>query len=107
MKHISNEIMVMYLGKVVEYARTDDLFQAQYHPYTKALLSAVPIPAIGGKKDQILLEGELSSPIDPPACCRFAARCLYADDTCRSKEPELREVAPQHFVACDKMFAKE
>lgn len=106
-KHISNEIMVMYLGKVVEYARTDDLFQAQYHPYTKALLSAVPIPAIGGKKDQFLLEGELSSPIDPPACCRFAARCLYADDTCRSKEPELREVAPQHFVACDKWFAKE
>lgn len=105
--YFSDEIMVMYLGKVVEYARTDDLFQAQYHPYTKALLSAVPIPAIGGKKDQILLEGELSSPIDPPACCRFAARCLYADDTCRSKEPELREVAPQHFVACDKMFAKE
>lgn len=102
-KHISNEIMVMYLGKVVEYARTDDLFETQYHPYTKALLSAVPIPAIDAKKEQILLEGEISSPIDPPQCCRFAARCPFADKTCRTKEPELREVAPQHFAACHKL----
>lgn len=102
-KHISNEIMVMYLGKVVEYAQTEDLFQQQYHPYTKALLSAVPIPAIRGRKEQILLEGEISSPINPPSCCRFAARCPFADDTCKTKEPELRQVAPQHFAACDKL----
>lgn len=102
-KHISNEIMVMYLGKVVEYARTEDLFQRQYHPYTKALLSAVPIPAIHGKKEQILLEGEISSPITPPECCRFAARCPFSDDSCKAKEPALRQAAPHHFVACDKL----
>lgn len=103
-RHISNEIMVMYLGKVVEYASTDSLFQRQLHPYTKALLSAVPVPVVGGNRERILLEGEISSPIDPPDCCRFAARCPFAEKICKEKTPELRENEPGHFVACHKAF---
>ena len=99
-KHLSNEIMVMYLGKMVEKCSTADLFRNPRHPYTKALLSAIPVPDPDFHADRILLEGEISSPIDPPAGCRFAARCRYATDRCRQGDIPLREVEPGHFVAC-------
>lgn len=99
-KHISNQIMVMYLGQMVEYAPTDDLFFHQYHPYTRALLSAVPIPKVGAKKGRIVLKGEISSPIDPGSGCRFAGRCEYATEECRTVSPKLREIRPGHVIAC-------
>ncbi len=99
-KHISDNILVMYLGQMVEMASSDDLFDKQVHPYTKALLSAVPVPDVNLKKDRILLQGELSSPINPKPGCRFAPRCPYAYDTCYNKEPELREIEPGRNVKC-------
>lgn len=106
-KHISDEIMVMYLGVCVEKARTNDLFANPLHPYTKALLSAVPLPesSMRGKKPQ-LIKGELTSPIDPKPGCRFAIRCEHATESCMCKTPELTEVSPGHFVACPMMSAK-
>lgn len=99
--HISDQIMVMYLGQTVEVAPAEELFRNPIHPYTQALLSAIPIPKVGGpKRERILLKGEVSSPINPGNECRFAKRCQYACDTCRSSCPELKEVAPGHFVAC-------
>ncbi len=99
--HISDEIMVMYLGQVVEKAPTEEIFSHPIHPYTKALLSAIPIPKVdGSRKKRILLKGEISSPIDPGDECRFAKRCLYCDENCLGKSPELKEVTPGHFVAC-------
>lgn len=99
-KHISDEIMVMYLGCVVEKCPADELFEYHFHPYTKGLLSAIPIPKIGAAKKRILLQGELSSPIDPKPCCRFASRCPYAKKECFEQQPELWEVRTGHFVAC-------
>ena len=99
-KYISHHILVMYLGQVVEKCRSDELFRERLHPYTKALLSAVPVPDIHVKKQRILLKGELTSPIDPKPGCRFAARCPYAKPICTEKEPEFREVRKEHFVAC-------
>lgn len=99
-KYISTNIMVMYLGQMVEFASTDAIFENPMHPYTKALLSAVPVPSVDSKKERIILRGEVSSPIDPKPCCRFSARCLYADDKCRSQMPELSEVVDGHWVAC-------
>ncbi len=99
-KHISDHIMVMYLGQMVEMASSDDLFDKQVHPYTKALLSAVPVPDVNHKHDRILLKGELSSPINPKPGCRFAPRCQYAADVCLTQEPELREVEPGRFAKC-------
>jgi len=98
--HISDEIMVMYLGQVVEKAPSEELFRNPIHPYTKALLSAIPVPKVGGKKERILLKGEVTSPIDPGDECRFAKRCLYACDKCTGACPQLREVSPGHFVSC-------
>ena len=102
-KHISDEIMVMYLGVMVEKSPTDDLFKWQLHPYTKALLSAIPQAKLGIKKDRILLRGELSSPINPPNACRFAPRCNYAIDMCYRSNPSLEKVLPDHFVACHRV----
>ena len=99
-KHLSDEIMVMYLGKVVEKCSTADLFRNPLHPYTQALLSAIPVSDPDFHADRIILEGEISSPIDPPAGCRFAARCRYATDRCRQGDIPLREAEPGHFVAC-------
>lgn len=96
----SDEIAVMYMGRLIEKAPTESLFDHPLHPYTEALLSAIPIPSLHGRKERIILQGELSSPIDPPAACRFAARCPYATDRCRSAEPALTEVEPGHHVAC-------
>lgn len=99
-KHISNDIAVMYLGQLIEKCDAKELFRKNYHPYTKALLSAIPIPNIHVKWEKILLKGELSSPINPKPCCRFAVRCPYATETCFQQEPQLREIEPNHFVAC-------
>ena len=99
-RYISHHILVMYLGQVVEKCSSEELFHERLHPYTKALLSAVPIPDIKVKKKRILMQGELTSPINPKPGCRFAARCPYAKDVCRQENPEFREVRKDHFVAC-------
>ncbi len=99
-EHISDYILVMYLGNMVEYASHTDMFQDRLHPYTKALLAAVPIPVIGAKKERKLLKGEISSPIEPKPGCRFAGRCDYAREICFSKSPEMVEAKKNHFVSC-------
>ncbi|MGB4608546.1 MAG: ATP-binding cassette domain-containing protein [Tissierellia bacterium] len=104
-KHISDEIIVMYLGLVVEKCRADELFEHTLHPYSKALLSAIPEPTTKKKKEMKLIQGEITSPINPKPGCRFAARCSYVRDICRQAEPELKEVLPDHFVSCH--FANE
>lgn len=99
--HISDDIMVMYLGKTVELAPAEELFDNPIHPYTQALLSAIPIPQVGKeKKERILLKGEISSPIEPKDECRFAKRCGYVCDKCHESTPELKEVKKGHYVAC-------
>lgn len=98
-KYFSDDIMVMYLGQVVEKAPSNELFARPYHPYTKALLSAIPVPDVHVPRNRILLKGEITSPINPQPGCRFAARCPYATPEC-SKEQELREILPNHYVAC-------
>ncbi|MBS5134411.1 MAG: ABC transporter ATP-binding protein [Oscillospiraceae bacterium] len=98
--YFSDNIMVMYLGKMVEYAPSEELFAAPTHPYTKALLSAIPVPDIHHKKERILLQGEISSPIDPKPGCRFAPRCAYARPECFEVEPKVYQVSPRHKVAC-------
>lgn len=99
-RYISDDILVMYLGCMVEKAPSDKLFEHQLHPYTKGLLSAIPLPDIHIKRERVILSGELSSPIDPGDCCRFHARCPYAKDICRKQSPALEEVMPEHYVAC-------
>ena len=103
--HISDEIMVMYLGQTVEKAPTEELFAHPVHPYTKSLLSAIPIPRVGANKNRILIRGEVSSPIDPPDECRFASRCDHCTDVCTALCPPLREITPGHFVACHNFSA--
>ena len=100
-KHISDEIIVMYLGQIVEKARGDDIFAHPMHPYTKALLSAIPIPDIRYKgKEAETIKGELSSPINPKPGCRFAPRCPRATEKCRMENPELKDMGDNHLVAC-------
>lgn len=96
----SDEIIVMYLGKVVEHASAEDLFDNPMHPYTKALLSAIPVPSLEEKTERILLKGEITSPINPKPGCRFAPRCEYAQEKCFTDTPELAEQTPGHFCAC-------
>lgn len=103
--YFSDEIMVMYLGKVVEHTTSEQLFAHPTHPYTKALLSAIPVPKLGAKKERILLKGEITSPINPKPGCRFAPRCEYAKESCFAQTPELKENEKGHFVACH--FAEE
>ncbi|WP_458863541.1 ABC transporter ATP-binding protein [Acidaminobacterium chupaoyuni] len=98
--HFSDDIAVMYLGKLIEKAPAEELFANPTHPYTKALLSAIPVPNIRKKIDRILLKGEITSPIEPKPVCRFANRCNYATDRCRSEEPQLKEISTGHFVSC-------
>ena len=99
-KHIANRIIVMYLGQIVEMANTEELFEHPLHPYTRALLSAVPIPDIRVKRERILLKGEITSPIDPAPGCRFAPRCPMGKDSCACCEMGLKEVSAGHFVSC-------
>ena len=101
-KHISNQICVMYLGQMVEKCEKTDLFAYPLHPYTKALLSAIPTVDIHHRKERIIVKGEIKSPIDPGPGCRFATRCPYADDSCR-QGVKLCEARPGHFVACNKV----
>ena len=99
-KHISDHILVMYLGTVVEKGPKNELYQDPKHPYTKALLSAIPIPSVRRKQKRIILRGEISSPIEPAPGCRFAPRCPFATEICAKVTPEFQEVRPEHFVAC-------
>ncbi len=99
-KHLSNQIIVMYLGKIVEQAPAKVLFQNPLHPYTQALLSAIPIPDPEAKMNRIILKGELASPINPPSGCRFAQRCQYATPVCFENDAVLKEREPKHFCAC-------
>ncbi|WP_134704227.1 ABC transporter ATP-binding protein [Ammoniphilus sp. YIM 78166] len=99
-RHISDRIGVMYLGNMVEDAPTESLFAAPLHPYTKALLSAVPLPNPNAKKERIVLKGDIPSPLNPPSGCIFHTRCPYVTEICRTAVPVRKEVAPEHFVAC-------
>jgi peptide/nickel transport system ATP-binding protein len=99
-RHISDRVAVMYVGKMVETATKKELFDAPQHPYTEALLSAVPKPDPTRKSRRIVLAGEVADPANPPAGCYFHPRCQYAKDVCQEVEPELEEIAPDHFVAC-------
>ena len=102
-KYISNSILVMYLGQVVETCESKELFAYPMHPYTHALLSAVPVADVHHKKERILLKGELTSPINPKPGCRFAARCAYATERCHQEQPGLEEIHPGHWVACHRV----
>ena len=100
-RHISDEIMVMYLGKCVERAEAKEMFSNPAHPYTKALLTAIPIPSVEScHKERELLQGEVTSPVNPAPGCRFAARCPYVVDACRQGEIPLKEAGEGHFAAC-------
>ncbi len=99
-KHISDRIAVMYVGKLVEMAPTDALFDSPKHPYTAALLSSVPEPDPRVRRDRVVLQGEVANPANPPSGCYFNPRCEYATDVCRSEPPQLREIAPNHYASC-------
>ncbi len=99
-KHISTDIAVMYLGQCIEKAPTDELFEKPLHPYTQALLQAIPVPNLKNRTIESTIKGEISSPIDPKPGCRFATRCPFAKPECTGHELELKEVAPNHFVKC-------
>jgi oligopeptide/dipeptide ABC transporter ATP-binding protein len=99
-EHISHRVAVMYLGRIVELADTASIFARPQHPYTSALLSAVPVPDPRVERKRIILSGDVPSPVDPPPGCRFHTRCPYAFDRCRTEVPPMLEVAPGHFAAC-------
>jgi peptide/nickel transport system ATP-binding protein len=99
-EHISDRVAVMYVGKLVESAKTQELFMHPRHPYTEALLSAVPKPDPRRRTEPIVLQGEVADPAHPPSGCYFHPRCRYAVDKCINEEPVLREISPEHFVSC-------
>ncbi len=98
--HFSDDIAVMYLGRMIEKAPSEQLFAKPMHPYTQALLSAIPVPRIHNRPERMLLRGEITSPINPEPVCRFVNRCNYAEAICSKEEPALKEIEPNHFVAC-------
>ena len=99
-RHLSNRICVMYLGKIVEIGRTEDIFGNALHPYTKALVSAIPVPDPAFQRNRILLKGDVASPKDPPKGCRFHTRCPFAGERCMEEEPVLRDYGNGHPCAC-------
>ncbi len=108
-QHVSDRIAVMYLGKIVELAEADELVSSPKHPYTEALLSAVPVPDPTVKTERILLKGDVPSPVNPPSGCRFHTRCPYKEDICEQEDPPILEMSPAHTVAChlsEKIYGK-
>ena len=99
-KYISDRIGVMYLGNMMELSDTEHLFAHPYHPYTEALLSAIPTTDVDSRKETIILEGDIPSPINPPKGCKFHTRCRYCTEICKNVTPQFEEVEPGHFVAC-------
>jgi oligopeptide/dipeptide ABC transporter ATP-binding protein len=99
-EHIGHRIAVMYLGKVVELADKQTLFREPQHPYSQALIAAAPIPNPRARRERMVIEGDVPSPVNPPSGCRFHTRCPFATDRCRSEEPQLRQIAQGHLVAC-------
>jgi oligopeptide/dipeptide ABC transporter ATP-binding protein len=106
-RHISNDVGVMYLGQLAEKAPKQEIYRQPMHPYTKALLSAIPIPDPTVKREKLILRGELTSPVNPKPGCRFAARCPHTMSICRTSTPAFLEVAPEHLVACHLFSTKE
>ena len=106
-KYISHRLAVMYLGKIVEIAQTKDLFARALHPYTIALLSGIPVPDVEHKPWRIVLSGDVPSPINPPAGCRFHTRCPFAVDRCLAEEPLLEAAETGHLVACHRKHETE
>lgn len=105
-RYISHDIVVMYLGQLVEMAPSAELFENPLHPYTQALLSAIPVPDVHSRKNRIILEGEITSPIEPKPGCRLAARCRYATQACR-QEQRMEEVSPGHYVSCHRAAGRK
>ncbi len=101
-RYISDRVAVMYLGKIMELADKNDLYENPLHPYTKALLSAIPVPKVGVKtqRERLILEGDVPSPMDPPKGCRFCTRCPVVKDICYEEDPEFKEIYPEHYTAC-------